>query len=69
MKERRNITSPVLTMDEASRYLKIPKETLYKLVSQRRIPVSKYMRHNRFRQADLDAWVKKNTLMPINQNT
>ena len=52
-------------MDEAVVYLKIPKNTLYKLVSQGRIPVSKITGSNRFDQDLLDAWIKKNTIMPI----
>jgi excisionase family DNA binding protein len=56
-------------MDEAVVYLKIPKDTLYKMVSQRRIPVAKLNRHNRFDQALLDAWIKKKTIMPIINNT
>jgi excisionase family DNA binding protein len=69
MNERRKITSRFLTMDEAVVYLKIPKNTLYKLVSQDRIPVSKITGSNRFDQALLDAWIKKNTRMPIINNT
>ncbi len=52
-------------MDEAVVYLKIPKDTLYKMVSQGRIPVVKITNSNRFDQALLDAWIKKNTKMPI----
>ncbi len=69
MNERRNITSRLLTMDEAVVYLKIPKDTLYKMVSQAKVPVVKINRLNRFDQALLDAWIKKKTIMPIIHNT
>jgi len=69
MDERRHITPRLLTMDEAVVYLKVPKDTLYKMVSQGRIPVVKITNSNRFDQALLDAWIKKNTIMPIINNT
>jgi excisionase family DNA binding protein len=59
MKERRKIPPPLLTMDEAVAYLKIPKDTLYKMVSQGRIPVVKITSSNRFNQALLDEWIKE----------
>ena len=65
MKERRKISPPLLTMDEAVVYLKIPKDTLYKMVSQGRIPVVKITSSNRFDPVMLEAWIKKNTRMPI----
>jgi excisionase family DNA binding protein len=65
MKEQRTITPRLLTMDEAVVYLKIPLDTLYKMVSQGRIPVVKLNRHNRFDPVMLEEWIKKNTRMPI----
>ncbi len=56
-------------MDEAVVYLKVPKGTLYRMVSQGRIPVVKITSSNRFDQALLDAWIKKKTIMPIIRNT
>jgi len=69
MNERRNIIPRLLTMDEAVVYLKIPKDTLYKMVSQAKVPVVKINRLNRFDQGLLDEWIKKNTKMPIISNT
>lgn len=69
MKERRKIPPPLLTMDEAVVYLNIPKDTLYKMVSQGRIPVVKITSSNRFDQVLLDEWIKKNTRIPIYINT
>ena len=52
-------------MDEAVVYLKIPKDTLYKMVSQGRIPVVKITSSNRFDQVLLDEWIKEKTKMPM----
>lgn len=65
MKERRKISSRLLTMEEAVVYLKIPLDTLYKMVSQRRIPVVKLNRHNRFDPVMLEEWIKEKTKMPM----
>ena len=65
MKERRTISSRLLTMEEAGVYLKIPLDTLYKMVSQGRIPVVKLNRHNRFDPVMLEEWIKKNTKVKI----
>jgi len=65
MKERRQLTSRLLTMKEAVRYLNISQDTLYKMVSQRKIPFVKINRSNRFDLASLEKWIKENTKMPM----
>jgi excisionase family DNA binding protein len=47
----------VLTIDELSAYLKIPKSTLYKLVREGKIPSQKVGRHWRFRKLAIDRWL------------
>jgi excisionase family DNA binding protein len=49
----------VLTMDELSAYLKIPKSTLYKLVRDGNIPSVKIGRHWRFSSAAIDKWLQE----------
>ena len=49
--------SSVLTIEELSAYLKIPKSTLYKRVRDRKIPSQKVGRHWRFRKAAIDQWL------------
>jgi excisionase family DNA binding protein len=49
----------VLTIDELSVYLKIPKSTLYKLVREGKIPCQKIGRHWRFHRNAIDAWIKE----------
>lgn len=49
----------VLTIDELSIYLKIPKSTLYKLVREGRVPFQKVGRHLRFHRESIDDWLKR----------
>lgn len=52
-------TKPVdiLTIEEISAYLRIPKSTIYKLVREGRIPCQKVGRHWRFRKSAIDDWL------------
>ena len=52
-------TGDVLTIEELSAYLKIPKSTLYKLVREGKIPSQKIGRHWRFRKAAIDFWLEE----------
>jgi len=52
-------TGDVLTIEELSAYLKIPKSTLYKLVREGKIPSQKIGRHWRFRKAAIDLWLEE----------
>ena len=47
----------VLTIEELSVYLKIPKSTLYKLVREGKVPSQKIGRHWRFRKEAIDRWL------------
>ncbi len=49
----------VLTIDELSIYLKIPKSTLYKLVREGKVPFQKVGRHLRFHRESIDEWLKR----------
>jgi len=53
------ISGDVLTIDELSLYLKIPKSTLYRLVREGRIPSQKIGRHWRFRKGAIDHWLEE----------
>ena len=46
-----------LTLDEVSKYLKIPKSTLYKLTERKEIPSVKIGKQLRFRKSSLDKWL------------
>lgn len=54
-----NKSDTVLTVEELSVYLKIPKSTLYKLVREGKIPSQKVGRHLRFHRESIDEWLKR----------
>jgi excisionase family DNA binding protein len=47
----------VMTLDELSLYLKIPKSTLYKLAQEGRIPGQKIGKQWRFGKLGIDQWL------------
>ncbi|MFA5439479.1 helix-turn-helix domain-containing protein [Dehalococcoides sp.] len=52
-----NNPGAILTVDELSDYLKIPRSTIYKLVREGKIPSQKIGRHWRFRKETIDLWL------------
>ena len=51
------IPGDVLTIEELSVYLKIPKSTLYKLVREGKVPSQKVGRHWRFWKEAINRWL------------
>lgn len=51
---------PVMTIEEASKYLQIPLSSLYKLAQAGKIPCQKVGRHWRFRKETIDHWLDEN---------
>lgn len=56
----------VMTIEEASRYLRIPLSSLYKLAQDRKIPCQKVGRHWRFRKEAIDRWLEQPLLEESN---
>ena len=54
-----NKPGAILTVDEISVYLKIPRSTIYKLVREGKIPAQKIGRHWRFRKEAIDHWLEQ----------
>jgi excisionase family DNA binding protein len=50
----------LLTTDQVARYLKVDKFTIYRLVTQRKIPAFKVGNQWRFKRAMIDAWLMQN---------
>ena len=50
----------ILTLDQASDYLQVPKGTIYQLTHRREISFNKVGRSLRFRKMDLDSWLSLN---------
>jgi len=48
-----------LTVDELSSYIKIPKPTIYMLLSKRRIPGAKVGKQWRFNKDSIDKWMEE----------
>jgi excisionase family DNA binding protein len=53
----KDISGPILTLDEVASYLKVGKRTVYRLVSEGKIPAFKVGGTWRFRQTELDQWI------------
>ena len=51
--------SEVLTIEELSDYLKIPKSTLYNLVRKGSVPCQKVGKHWRFHKYAIDRWLQQ----------
>ena len=47
----------VLTVDELAIYLKVSRSTLYKLLSEGKVPGQRVGRHWRFSKAVIDRWL------------
>ena len=54
----------VMTLREASQYLGISPDTLYKYLSEHRIPAFKLGNRWRFKKDLLDRWMEKNSERP-----
>jgi excisionase family DNA binding protein len=52
-----DVPASVLTIDELSGYLKIPKSTLYKLAQEGKLPGQKVGRQWRFHRRAVDDWL------------
>lgn len=48
----------IFTLDELAAYLKVGKRTLYRLAAQGEIPAFKVGGTWRFRQSDIDRWIR-----------
>jgi excisionase family DNA binding protein len=51
----------LLRVDQVARYLKVDKYTVYRLVSQRKIPAFRVGNQWRFKKKMIDAWLLKNS--------
>ena len=60
-----NIPKEVMNIREASQYLGISPDTLYKYVSSARIPAFKPGNRWRFKKTILDSWMERKSTFPI----
>ena len=59
------LTRKLLTVKDVSGYTGLAPDTIYTMVSQRRIPYVKVGRLVKFDEAMLQAWIKQHTVMPM----
>lgn len=59
----------VLTIEEASKYLRIPLSSLYKLAQGGKVPCRKVGRHWRFRKETIDLWLDERSVETKKLNT
>jgi excisionase family DNA binding protein len=59
------VSRKLLNVKEVSGYTGLAPDTIYTMVSQRRIPYVKVGRLVKFDLLMLDTWLKNNTVMPI----
>jgi excisionase family DNA binding protein len=64
-KGKQMVPRKLLNVKEVSGYTGLAPDTIYKMVSQRRIPFTKVGKLVKFDHATLDAWLKQHTIMPM----
>ena len=57
----------ILTIEELSKYLRVSKSTLYKLVREGKIPSQKVGRHWRFHKENIDRWLGQEAQSELNK--
>lgn len=50
----------LMTLDEVAAYLRLSKDTIYRMVQSGKIPASKVGTQWRFRQSEVDVWLEQN---------
>lgn len=58
----------IMNADEVSRWLRIPKSTLYKLCKKGQIPCTKIGKHWRFDRTILETWFEEKVREKIKNN-
>ena len=56
--------SDILTISEVAEYLKVAERTLYRLAAGKKIPAFKVGGTWRFSSADIDTWIKQQSVEP-----
>ena len=54
------IVAHLMTIEEVAAYLRLSKDTVYRMAQTGRIPASKVGTQWRFRQGDVDGWLDEN---------
>ena len=54
----------LMTLEEVAAYLRLSKDTVYRMAQGSKIPASKLGTQWRFRKSEVDAWIDKNKNVP-----
>jgi len=65
MIQRKTVFTQLIDVPTAAHYLGVSVHTLYKMVSQRRIPYIKVGSRVKFDPLKLEEWIKQQTVMPM----
>lgn len=65
MSKEFSILNRLMSVKEVAVYTGLSPDTVYTMVSQRRIPFVKVGRLTKFDLGLLDAWIKQHTVMPM----
>ncbi len=58
----------MMTTGEVAKYLRVSRATVYRLVKQGKIPVSRISKHLRFRKGSIDRWLSEKEAMNPHAN-
>lgn len=58
----------MMTTGEVAKYLRVSRATIYRLVKQGEIPVSRIAKHLRFRRDIIDRWLSEKEAMNSHAN-
>ncbi len=61
-------TAEIFTLDEVAAYLKVGKRTVYRLAAAKKIPAFKVGGAWRFSRADIDSWIKQQSMEALEGN-
>ena len=62
------LASRILTIPEIANYLKVTEKTIYRLAGAKKIPAFKVGGSWRFSTADIDGWIKRQSIEAIEPN-
>lgn len=58
--------SDIMTIGEVADYLKVTERTIYRLAAAKRLPAFKVGGSWRFSKADIDSWIKQQSMEGLN---
>ena len=63
------LTPRLLNIEQVGQYLDLSVHTIYRMVSQRRIPFVKMGRLTKFDRQEIDRWISQRSVKPLRQES